>query len=32
MTDIGSDLMNMRLKILEFVLWSEHIAYERKAV
>lgn len=29
MTDIGSDLMNMRLKILEFVLWSEHIAYEK---
>ena len=21
--------MNMRLKILEFVLWSEHIAYEK---
>lgn len=21
--------MNMRLKVLEFVLWSEHIAYEK---
>lgn len=29
MTDSGSDLMNMRLKILEFVLWSERIAYEK---
>ena len=25
----STDLMNMRLKILEFVLWSEHIAYEK---
>ena len=24
-----NDLMNIRLKILEFVLWAEHIAYEK---
>ena len=29
MVESGSDLMNMRLKVLEFVLWSEHIAYEK---
>lgn len=29
MVDSGSDLMNMRLKVLEFALWSEHIAYEK---
>ncbi|MFQ8980280.1 MAG: hypothetical protein ACLR6I_06800 [Waltera sp.] len=29
MMESGSDLMNMRLKVLEFVLWSERIAYEK---
>ena len=29
MMESGSGLMDIRLKVLEFVLWSEHIAYEK---